>query len=239
MQYYYVTGANRGIGRGLVDRLLQIPDATVIGVGRTSSVEHPHYRHLTLDLRDMQAVQAFQFELHPDATRIVLVNNAGALTVKPIGHERHDSIINDYLVNLVSLTVLANAFIATYAGTGVEKVLLNISSGAGARPTDGWAVYCAGKAGVDMLSRCIELEQQRAPHPVRVLSVAPGVVDTDMQGVIRATDAADFSRVEEFVGFKESGALADPTVVAEKLVRVIDNPALTPNVVFSLRDIQL
>ena len=238
MEYYYITGPNRGIGRALVDRLLATkPEASVIGIGRTSAVEHPRYVHRQLDLTALPAVQAFRFASHTDASRIVLVNNAGALTVKPIGSADPQALVGEYLVNLVAPALLMNTFLAAFLGMTIDRQVVNISSGAGQRPTDGWATYCATKAGVDMLSRTVALEQELNKGGVRVLSISPGVADTDMQGVIRGTAAADFSRVQEFVDFKQSGGLASPESIAAKLCRVMDDPSLTPEVLVSLRTI--
>jgi len=240
MRYYYITGASRGIGRALAERLLATQaDAEVIGVGRTSSIEHARYRHLPLDLRDMAAVQAFTFPAHSHASRVVLVNNAGTLTVKPLGRAPGQAIIDDYLVSLVAPTLLMNSFLAAYQDLAGDVQVVNISSGAAALPTDGWAVYCASKAGIDLLSRSVALEQQVAGGRVRVLSIAPGVADTEMQGVIRASDPADFSRQAEFVGFKQSGALADPAVIAQKLCKVMDDRSLGMGVLLSLRNVAL
>lgn len=238
MQQFFITGVSRGIGRALAARVLdRYPDAQVTGVGRGSSIEHPRYRHVRLDLRDMDAVRAFSFPPLPGAQRIVLVNNAGSLTVKPLGRANAQDLIDEYLVDLVAPTVLINSFLRAYADHPAERLVVNISSGAATRPMDGWAAYCASKAGIDMLSRTAALEQQLHGGGVRVLAVAPGVVDTEMQAVIRQASADDFSRVGEFVGFKQGGALADPAAIARKLCRVMDEPALTPDVLVSLREI--
>jgi len=238
VEYYYVTGPNRGIGRALVDRLLATkPDAVVVGVGRSATVEHPRYRHQVLNLTDLAAVQAFRFPGHADATRVALVNNAGTLTVKPIGAADPLALVNEYLVNLVAPALLMNSYLAAYRGLSIDRQIVNISSGAGQRPFDGWATYCATKAGLDMLSRSVALEQELSQGGVRVLSISPGVADTDMQGVIRSTPPADFSRVQEFVDYKATGGLASPETIALKLCRVMDDPSLTPEVLVSLRNI--
>ena len=58
-----------------------------------------------------------------------------------------------------------------------------MSSGAAHRALEGWSAYCAGKAGLAMLTRSLHLEARRAG--VRVHGFQPGVVDTDMQAPIR------------------------------------------------------
>jgi NAD(P)-dependent dehydrogenase (short-subunit alcohol dehydrogenase family) len=50
---------------------------------------------------------------------------------------------------------------------------------------EGWSAYCAGKAGLAMLTQCIAKEY--GPRGIRAFGFAPGVVDTDMQGAIRAS----------------------------------------------------
>ena len=90
-----------------------------------------------------------------------------------------------------------------------------------------------------MVSRVADLEQKLGAGRIRVLAVDPGGVDTDMQAAARAADARDFSRVEAFVESKQSGRLADPEIVAEKLWRLIDNLSLTTDVVVSVRDVVL
>ena len=62
-----------------------------------------------------------------------------------------------------------------------------MSSGAAWKPYEGWATYCAGKAGVERFTQVIAAEE--ASSGLRAYSVAPGVVDTAMQVLIR--DSAD------------------------------------------------
>ena len=70
---------------------------------------------------------------------------------------------------------------------------MNVSSGAASRPLEGWSAYCAGKAGLAMLTRSLHLEL--GERGVRAYGLRPGVVDTDMQGVIRASGVNEVSRL--------------------------------------------
>ena len=82
-------------------------------------------------------------------------------------------------------------------------VLVNISSGAATKPYEGWAAYCASKAAVDQLTGCVALEEAR--HGLRAYALSPGLVDTDMQAAIRASDERDFPEVERFRRFAADG----------------------------------
>ena len=61
------------------------------------------------------------------------------------------------------------------------------------------AGYCAVKAGLDHFSRSVALDQAHMPHPARIVSLAPGVIDTDMQVQLRAGDPALFPDLARFV----------------------------------------
>ncbi|MFL5764529.1 MAG: SDR family NAD(P)-dependent oxidoreductase [Bacteroidia bacterium] len=245
MNYYYITGTSRGIGKAFAEHLLENPENNVIGISRQRSIEHPRYRHFYLDLTDVQAIQEFKFDLHANAKRICLINNAGALGfIKPIGKLSSDVIIRNYTLNLIAPSVLTNAFIECYDGLDTEKVILNISSGAGKRPIDGWAVYCASKAGLDMFSRVVDEEQKvRATHPqesihkgFKIFSIAPGVVDTAMQSEIRNADKENFSRLEDFIGYKTNNELSEPEFVSKKYVRILANLNSIKEVLSSIKD---
>ena len=65
-------------------------------------------------------------------------------------------------------------------------------------------------------------------------SVAPGVVDTPMQDVIRNTKPADFNRVDRFINLKKNNNLLTSEKVAGKYLKIIENFADYPNTVFEL-----
>jgi NAD(P)-dependent dehydrogenase (short-subunit alcohol dehydrogenase family) len=71
--------------------------------------------------------------------------------------------------------------------------IINVSSGAALRPQEGWSAYCAGKAGLAMLTRSVDFEHRAAG--IRVFGFQPGTTDTDMQGTIRASGINMVSRI--------------------------------------------
>jgi len=245
LNYYYITGTSRGIGKAFAEYLLEDPSNNVIGMSRQKTIEHPNYRHFFLDLTDIHAVADFKFELHSNPQKIYLINNAGALgAIKPIGKLTAESIISSYTLNLVAPSVLTNAFIACYNTTDTEKVILNISSGAGKNPIDGWSTYCASKAGIDMFSRAVDVEQKvRAEHAqenihkgFKIFSISPGVVNTQMQSEIRDASKEDFSRVEDFRKYKETEQLADPKNISRKYFEILSDIGSIKDVLSAVKD---
>ncbi len=123
----------------------------------------------------------------------ILVNNAA--TIAPIGR------ITDLTVEAFSASIETNltaqfdairlclpAMLARGRGT-----IVNVSSGAAHRPQEGWSAYCAGKAGLAMLTRSVHMEY--GGQGIRTFGIAPGVVDTGMQGSIRASGINPVSKL--------------------------------------------
>ena len=150
----------------------------------------------------------------------------------------NNDIIETYNVNLVSPSILCNQFIKAFGGHAVDKLIMNISSGAGKSAIGSWATYCATKAGLDLHSCVINTEQGvGVSHPVKVLSVAPGIVDTDMQVEIRGANATEFSRHADFIEYKNSGQLASSESTAAKYIYILNNMHEFPETLYSVRDL--
>ena len=237
MNYYYITGTSRGIGKSLAELLLKDDKNYVTGFSRSCTVKHPHYRHVVLDLSDLDKVSKLNFPRHQNAGRIVLVNNAGYIgEIKRAGRHKRKTLIDTYSINLTSPTVLINKFINTYNDSSAKKIIFNVSSGAGRSPIDAASAYCASKAGLDMFSRVIAEEQKITNAGYRIVSISVGVVDTAMQKMLRDADAGEFSRKAEFIGYKEKKQILHPEYAAEKFAEIIDNIDKINEVVFSFRE---
>jgi benzil reductase ((S)-benzoin forming) len=235
----FITGTSRGIGKAIAELLLLQPENQVVGIGRTSSIQHPRYTHVAADLSEVSALKSWEFPDLTNQSKIVLINNAGMIGgVRYAGRMDAETSICACHLNLVAPILLTNAFLRTYGESGAELVVLNISSGAAKNPIDGWSVYCASKAGLDHFTRTVAAEQQlRGKSNVHLFSVAPGIVDTAMQEEIRAADSADFSRIEQFIDYKKSDQLADPVLTARRYLPILESPKNFRETVFSVKDI--
>ena len=239
MNYYFITGTSSGIGFALTEQLLQQENTFVYGISRRNKFTHPNYQHHVINLGNMNEVNAFEFPELTDATKIVLINNAGQIgDIKPIGKSNNNAIADLFTVNVTAPVILMNNFIARYENLKTEKIILNVSSGAGKSAIEGWAPYCGSKAAIDLLSSTTFEEQKRVTNPVKIYSIAPGVVDTEMQVAIRNSNETDFSKHAHFVDLKANNELTSPTEVAEKYLRIIKNSDQFSDCIFSLRDLK-
>lgn len=225
MNLIYITGTSRGIGAALTQELLNIPDNKVIGIARHQTIYHHNYIHFSIDLADVCQVKSFRFKTPPNMIKVVLVNNAATLgEIAHMGNLSDNHIVQTMHVNLIAPMILINNFIKTYQEAAIEKLIINITSGAAVSAYDGWSAYCASKAGLDMITRVVDAEQAMKKYPIKILGIAPGVVDTDMQEQIRHTPPDRFSKKEKFVALKEQHQLYQPSNVARQLAATINDP---------------
>ena len=240
MKHYFITGTSRGIGKSIAETLLENENVRVTGISRTSSIKHKNYSHITTNLGDINDTESIFFPTIENAEEIVLINNAGVISeILRVGKLKNTSVVNDYNVNIVSPSILMNNFIKKYQKYNNKRMILNVSSGAGKYSIDAWGVYCASKSALDMFSENIKLEQSFYPeeNKIKVFSVAPGVIDTQMQDQIRNTSKEDFSNVEKFITLKENNELASPKETADLLLKIVDNRDNYSNVMLDVREL--
>ncbi|MBW6483212.1 MAG: SDR family NAD(P)-dependent oxidoreductase [Vicingaceae bacterium] len=237
MHYFFITGSSKGLGKALTELLLSDKNNFVYGISRTNTIYHQQFQHLKLDLADLDAVKQFQFSELKDATAITLINNAGIVgDIKHLGNLDAKKIISTYNINLVAPTLLINQFFNTY-NNKIQKLVVNISSGAGRSPIDGWSVYCASKAGLDMLSLVFKTELEHNNINTNIISLAPGIIDTSMQDEIRKADKTNFSNIERFIEYKNNGDLSNPKETAKQVYAFIFNQKLHHKTICSVRDL--
>lgn len=115
----------------------------------------------------------------------ILINNAGV--IDPISHlsaadpEDWGRLID---INLKGVMHGMRAVVPLMKAQGGGSVL-TISSGAAHGPVEAWSAYCASKAAINMLGRCLHKEE--AEHGIRAIGLSPGTVATEMQRTIKAS----------------------------------------------------
>ncbi len=236
MEVIIVTGASKGLGAAFVEQLLS-PHRRVIGIARSANealaasakAKGAWLDWYLQDLADADATDALAASICAgmtrDATRYGLINNAAL--IEPVGSAASLAaapVVAALAVNLAAPMLFAARFLAATDGLDIDRRILNISSGSGRRPMDGNGVYSATKAGLDMFTRCVKAEQQERPvgRPARIVSLAPGVIETGMQVLARSRDPVLFPQTRYFVKMKEDGILASPEDAARKILAYLD-----------------
>ncbi len=124
----------------------------------------------------------------------ILINNAGA--IEPVARmdaadpEAWGQVID---INLKGVFHGMHAVLPVMLAKGSGSII-TISSGAAHNPLEGWSHYCASKAAVAMLTRCLHLEHSDAG--IRAMGLSPGTVATQMQKEIKASGVNPVSKLE-------------------------------------------
>jgi benzil reductase ((S)-benzoin forming) len=243
MNLYIVTGTTQGLGAALAEQIAANPDNALIALARAPEAPVPGGVRLQVDLADTAALER-AFDRIEDRLRgqrfakAVLINNAGVIgPVGPLEKVDGAALERNLVVNLVAPMLLMRRFLAATEGAAPVVRIINISSGAARRPIFGWSAYCTAKAGLDMATRVVALEAETRGRAVEAVSLAPGVIDTAMQGTVRGAAPEDFADVERFRELKAGGALRPAPQVAADILRLEAAGRLKGAAVQDLREI--
>ena len=213
-----VTGASRGIGKATALELARSGANMVLAARNLDSLSDVSNELNALgakawacacDVAEYAQVESLvEGAVNRFGSLDILINNAGV--IEPIARlEEADpqGWANIIQINLIGAFHAARAVLPHFYSQG-SGVIINVSSGAAYQALEGWSAYCASKAAVAMLTRSLALEA--GPKGVRVYGLQPGVVDTEMQGAIRASGINPISQLP-----REN--LAHPQVPAKAL----------------------
>jgi NAD(P)-dependent dehydrogenase (short-subunit alcohol dehydrogenase family) len=219
-----VTGASRGMGAWIA-KWVSKSGANLIINARSSKDLQAVEKNISADGRIVVSVSGdisdpkVCLKVVEKATKQfgridALVNNAGILEpISKIGECDPEQFKYNICVNLLGPFYMIHETISALRES--KGRVINISSGAAINPTASWSAYCAAKAGLTHLTRVLASEEPS----ITAVSVRPGVVDTNMQALIREkgpkTMPAELSKY--FINLKQQGKLEPPWVPARSI----------------------
>jgi len=212
-----VTGAGRGLGRKIAERLARRGTHVVCtdideGAARTTAaiVDGTGLRH---DVRDPDSHRAVARTANELGELAIWINNAGVLSVGDtwaLGDATARRIVE---VNLLGVIWGCHAAIDAMS----HGTIVNIASLSALVPAPGLAIYGATKHGVLGYSLALAGELRHANRAITVSALCPDAIAGDMTGAV-AHDAA--------AGVLFSGTLLALDAVAEAAVELVDRPKL-------------
>jgi NAD(P)-dependent dehydrogenase (short-subunit alcohol dehydrogenase family) len=238
---FVVTGASRGLGRAIALQLLQ-PGHVVLGISRQAPAAPPGLEQWPCDLADplpvaarlqtwLEGLDAGQF------ASAALVNNAALLAEpQPLRNADAATLSASVRVGLEAPLLLTAAFLRATRDWTADKRVLHISSGLGRRAMAAQGPYCAVKAALDHLARAQALEEALCDNGAKVCSLAPGIIDTDMQVQLRGADPAAFPDHDAFMQMKSGGRLDSPAAAAAKVIAYLRRADFGQQPVGDVRD---
>ena len=246
-----LTGASRGMGLAMAQQLLQ-RGHTLLCISRKTNdsladqaarTDGATLTQWALDLSDGAAasIKLGQWLHGLDGgykfASATLINNAAALPkISSLADADFDNIAHVLRVSLEAPMQLTAAFLHATSTWSGERKVLNISSGNGRRAMASHSIYSAAKAGMDHFTRCVALEEAARPSGAKLCSLAPGIIDTEMQTFLRNTDPADFPSHATFVAYKENGDLLTPEAAGKRVLDYLARADFGSNPVGDVRD---
>ena len=143
-----------------------------------------------------------------------IVNNAGVIEpIAPVAEADADAWQRNLTINVIAPVLLTQAAIPALRER--QGRVINVSSGAAIRPKGGWAAYGASKAALNLFNATLALEEPR----LTAIALRPGVIDTEMQAVIRREGQGRMSEAEyeRFARYHAQGQLNPPELPGRAL----------------------
>ncbi|MBJ6360091.1 (S)-benzoin forming benzil reductase [Paenibacillus sp. GCM10012307] len=239
MNVFIITGTSRGIGEALAAQLMGDDSHHVCCISRAVNENlinlardnNKRLSYHSFDLNHITAIDDLFAELMgtiqqlPGINAICLINNAGMLSpIAPIEQINAADIVENVTVNLLAPMAMTSSFIRHTLALPVDKRIMNISSASAKYLLPSQSCYSTSKAALDSFTKSVCLEQMNNPNPVKVVSVYPGMVDTQMQTEIRSISRETFSFVDQFIQIAEQDHLQTPAYTAGKLIDILLSP---------------
>jgi C-7 ketoreductase len=220
-----ITGGGTGIGKAAALAFAEFGDGVLV-VGRSAgpltetASHHNRIRALTIDINDPAAPERIVNAAIQEFGRIdVLVNNAYTAGFGELGMLERSSVEEQVATNLIAPIFLTQQAVPALAKTNGTVVNITSSGSLGIRATPTRGIYGATKVGLDSLTRTWAVEL--GPKGIRVLSVAPGLVDTG--GAVRTGLMPQPAYREFLSGMRDkvpTGRIGDPEDIAWWIVRL-------------------
>ena len=217
-KYGIITGASRGIGRAIAEKMASEGVSLALCCRKNRSLLNDFAKELrrkydveihtyTADVGDPASVEAMAGEIgriFPQTD--YLVNNAGISFIGLLTDMSNEDWNRMISVNLSSLFYTSKAFLPSMIHRKTGSIL-NISSMWGTSGASCEVAYSASKGGVNLFTKA--LAKELAPSGIRVNAIAPGCVDTDMNAVFSPEEKIELC--EEI----PVGRFAEPEEIAE------------------------
>ena len=215
-----VTGVSRGIGYALAKNLLS-RGISVVGVARAAEAQmqellsHQQFAYLSADLSSPAGLAAFDNFIHTNTYSFdIVIHNAAIIDPACLEDADAESLEKVIAINLLAPMKLTRILTDCYRP---RARIACMSSGAATYPIEQLGAYCISKAGLAMFVEMLRVEY--AYRNIAVASIMPGIVDTDMQQMLREHAKGDIQA--QFQALYDQGELSTPSECADYIAWLV------------------
>jgi Dehydrogenases with different specificities (related to short-chain alcohol dehydrogenases) len=218
-----VTGASRGIGRAIAEKLADDGATVAVHYGRSAEAANAVVKSIRdkggdafavgADLKERKVAEKLFKQVDAELAKRgrksfdILVNNAGVASFVSFADTKEETIDEIYAVNVRALFMIAQASVPRLNDGGR---IINTSSIVARAPFAAVPAYSMLKAPVDNLTKTLAVEL--GPRAITVNAIAPGAIETDMAEFVRTDDGA--AMVKSKQALKRVGTVNDVADVA-------------------------
>lgn len=230
MEYIIITGASQGLGNALAKtiigkdkilllvardecKLIELKDELLATYQQQSFI-------YSYDLSNLEQAKLLVSELisqieKSEGWRITLINNAGTIhPIKTVDELKKEDISSSMTVNTMAPMFIISELMEHTEYNKKELRVINISSGAYQNPVEGWSLYCASKAAIQMFIEVSILENINNSR-IKIVSIDPGIMNTGMQESIRSATSKGFKKKDTFLSLFRENKLRNTKQVAQ------------------------
>ncbi len=222
MKTIVITGASSGIGNALAKHLASLKYNVIATARNKVALEElqasspTHIKIVVGDITTRKIHLEIKEALANSEQPIILVHNAGIAIPQLFSEMTEELWDQHYLINTRS-PIFLTKLLLPYLKNGGR--VLNISTGLAHTPMGAMSAYGVSKAALFFWKEFCNIELKN--QGISFGSVMPGIVNTDMQARIRASDSEKFPNVDLFKGFYQRHELLSPQIVAKFLTWLI------------------
>ncbi len=223
MKRYLITGASRGIGRAIAEKLatenaeLLLHGRDTVALAQTRKAVEPHCAKITLlvhDLASSHGVSDLIAEVGKEPIDL-LVNNAGVAVVKPFGEITQIEWEQTVGVNITAPFMLTQHFAPKMPPGSSVVSILSVAAKTG---FPNWSAYCMSKFALEGFTQCVREELR--DRKIRIINVYPAATDTEVWNHIEGNWPRHKMISPEDVASAVAYALSRPTEVALENITV-------------------
>lgn len=176
-----VTGASRGIGRAIAQRLAALGAQVAVNYTSSRAAAEEVAREcngfaVQADMGDLASIETMFNRVRREFEKLdILINNAALGYARPIAETPIEDFDRIFAVNTRGAFFCLQEAAKALPGGGR---IVNISTGATVTSPPGFGIYCASKAALEQFTRI--LARELAPRNITVNTVSPGFTETDM-----------------------------------------------------------